>query len=440
MSYAGPSGNVAVAHTKTSPGKRKPPNPEGHKSLVECPLPYRQEDPAEEDTRYCDTNGTGIIPGYAGHRPRAQHCYGVSSFGDPGHKSHAANLRRSGELKLHGDMAEWDDHHASATGVGIDGEQAGHPNTKKDWGVWAEGLPDYSAQIGGVLPGYGGHVPRSIHKYGASAVGNTQPFGKSTEETELRELRELFSRQPQVRGLENGDFPRSDPNDDGEEWWPKAAPSGAIEGMMTDFRDVRNGMLPKYAGHVPRAKDKYGASAVGHTRTVEGVNTFDSGNSGVNTGNQLMAQVNRVNTKSEVAFKPTQRLDGNGVVPGYKGHVPNVVNAIGMSTFLSGPGFTEVKVENMEKMGGLGDLGDSAAAYGCNDWGASSFSDGAADMDNLGAGGINDKVAMGAAAQGGHIDEYTFGDASADAAEAAKRENAEKRKAHEAAKRAARGF
>ena len=61
-------------------------------------------------------------------------------------------------------------------------------------------------------------------------------------------------------------------------------------------------------------------------------------------------------------------------------------------------------------------------------------------MDNLGAGGINDKVAMGAAAQGGHIDEYTFGDASADAAEAAKRENAEKRKAHEAAKRAARGF
>ena len=62
-------------------------------------------------------------------------------------------------------------------------------------------------------------------------------------------------------------------------------------------------------------------------------------------------------------------------IPGYRGHVPNVVNAIGMSTFLSGPGFTEVLVENMEKMGGAGDLGDSAAAYGCNDWGASSFSD-----------------------------------------------------------------
>jgi hypothetical protein len=37
----------------------------------------------------------------------------------------------------------------------------------------------------------------------------------------------------------------------------------------------------------------------------------------------------------QVPFKPTQRLDGNGVVPGYRGHVPNVVNAIGMSTFLS---------------------------------------------------------------------------------------------------------
>ena len=65
----------------------------------------------------------------------------------------------------------------------------------------------------------------------------------------------------------------------------------------------------------------------------------------------------------QVPFMPTQRIDGNGVIPGYRGHVPNVVNTIGMSTFLSGPGFTEVKVEEMEKMGGLGDLGDSAAAY-----------------------------------------------------------------------------
>ena len=104
--------------------------------------------------------------------------------------------------------------------------------------------------------------------------------------------------------------------------------------------------------------------------------------------------------------------------------MPNVANAVGMSTFLSGPGFTEVLVENMEKMGGAGDLGDSAAAYGCNDWGASSFSDGAGDMDNLDTGPMADghasaleKSSMAAA---GHIDMYTIADADADRAEAAR--------------------
>lgn len=104
-----------------------------------------------------------------------------------------------------------------------------------------------------------------------------------------------------------------------------------------------------------------------------------------------------------------------------RGHVPNVVNAIGMSTFLSGPGFTEMKVEEMEKAGGQGDLGDSAAAYGCNDWGASSFSDGAADMDNLdGSTDINDAWSKDSATAAGHKDVYTFGDMMAERAAAAK--------------------
>ena len=137
-----------------------------------------------------------------------------------------------------------------------------------------------------------------------------------------------------------------------------------------------------------------------------------------------MGQVNRENTKAEVPFAPTQRLDGNGVIPGYRGHVPNVVNAVGMSTYLSGPGFTEVKAENMEKMGGAGDLGDSAAAYGMNDWGASSFSDGAADMDNLGGLNITSSMAKDSASAGGFVDTWTPGDEMAAKAEAAKAEAA----------------
>lgn len=445
MSYAGPGGNVGVI-TRTSPHDgfrgRAPPNPTGHVTMVESPLPYRQENPAEPETRYCDVEANGIIPGYGGHRPRAQHCYGRSAFGDPNGVSHAGKLRQAsqGSLERGGEDA-----FASGfrNGVGIDGGQFGHPDTKMDTGVWAEGVPDYAKQVGGVIPGYGGHVPRAIHKYGASAVGSTPQFGTSDEHKEVAELRKLFARSPEVRGLENGDYVRSDPNDDGEDWWPKAPPQASIEGQMQDYREQINGVLPKYAGHVPRAKDKYGASAHGYTRSIAGVDKSQGeSNSGVKTDGVIMGQVNRENTKAEVPFKPKQRLDGNGVVPGYRGHVPNVANTIGMSTFLSGPGFTEVKVENMEKMGGLGDLGDSAAAYGCNDWGASAFGDGVNEFADNDGDGVIDIAQKGkdAVSQAGHVDVYTYGDAMADKAEAAKAAAIEKQRKFEEAKRKARGF
>jgi len=451
MSYAGGSGNVAVI-TRTAPHDgfhgRGAPNPQGHGSMVGSPLPYRQEDPHEPSTRYCDSEVNGILPGYGGHRPRAQHCYGRSSYGDPNGVSHAGELRKASEGKLE---RGGEDAFASgfANGVGIDAIMTGHPDTKQDYGVWSETLPDYKAQVGGVLPGYGGHVPRAIHKYGESAVGATPQFEGSPEKKEVEELRKLFGRQPQVRGLEQGDYFRTDPNDDGEEWWPKAPPGAAIEGQMTDFRDEINGVIPKYAGHVPRSKDKYGASAFGKTRTVAdvkgGKKQQDKSNSGVKVEGVTMGQVRRENTKAEVPFKPTQRLDGNGVVPGYRGHVPNVVNAVGMSTFLSGPGFTEIDNVNMEKMGGLADLGDSAAAYGCNDWGASSFDgDGAGDMDNLDSGPMADghasAIEKSSMAQAGHVDQWTFGDEMALKAEKAKAEAMRKHAEWEAAKREARGF
>lgn len=431
MSYAGPGGSHGVI-TRTSPHDgfrgRSTANPTGHMSMVESPLPYRQENPNEPETRYCDVEANGIVPGYGGHRPRAQHCYGRSSFGDPNGVSHAGQLRKASEGKLE---RGGEDGFASGfhNGIGIDAEMVNHPNTKADAGTWSEGIPDFSKQVGGVLPGYGGHVPRAIHKYGASAVGATPQFGTSNEHEEVAELRRLFTRSPEVRGLEEGDYVRSDPNDDGEEWWPKAPPKAAIEGMMVDFREQINGVLPKYAGHVPRAKDKYGASAHGYTRTVAGENEGVRGsNSGVRTEGVTMGQVNRENTKAEVPFNPTQRLDGNGVIPGYRGHVPNVVNTIGMSTFLSGPGFTEVQVENMEKMGGLADLGGGDTSF------FASFN------EQAGSDGFPDDKGKDVLSQAGHVDQYTYGDLMADKAEAAKMAGREKAKKFEEAKRRARGF
>ena len=65
MSYAGPGGNVSVI-TRTSPHDgfhgRSKPNPTGHQTMVQSPLPYRQEDPAEPETRYCDEEVNGVVP------------------------------------------------------------------------------------------------------------------------------------------------------------------------------------------------------------------------------------------------------------------------------------------------------------------------------------------------------------------------------------------
>lgn len=184
-----------------------------------------------------------------------------------------------------------------------------------------------------------------------------------------------------------------------------------------------------------------------------------------------MGQARRENTKAEVAFDPLrQRHDGQGVIPGYRGHVPNVMNAVGMTTFLSGPGYTEIRTEEMEKAGGLADLGDSASAYGCNDWGASAFTgDGRSDFASanpltppgsrvrgrqlpLQAGGGVDgsgSAAYPAAAaarardslaQAGHVDQHTFGDAMAERAAAARERGAAEKVRRDAAIRAVRGF
>ena len=38
---------------------------------------------------------------------------------------------------------------------------------------------DFRKEVHGIVPGDTGHVPRAIHKYGASAMGQTPPFETS---------------------------------------------------------------------------------------------------------------------------------------------------------------------------------------------------------------------------------------------------------------------
>ena len=51
--------------------------------------------------------------------------------------------------------------------------------------------------------------------------------------------------------------------------------------MHDDLNSSAMRVKSGYAGHVPRAKDKYGGSAVGKTRTIEGKQKGPASNSGV---------------------------------------------------------------------------------------------------------------------------------------------------------------
>jgi len=161
----------------------------------------------------------GIIPGYAGHIPRARDKYGGAVHVGCALPAHGAH-KHMGPQALHQKVD------ALGNRFGTDGlplpPEAVEPR-----------FDNYKTKTHGVMPGYGGFRPGARDECGFATVGGIKRFGASE------------SRTPHVN--------------------PKP-----------EFVDEVSGVLPGYTGYVPQAKHTHGISHYGnlqgghHNQTAAG--------------------------------------------------------------------------------------------------------------------------------------------------------------------------
>jgi len=283
--------------TRTSPAPKHVA--QDRPSMTGAPLPYRQEDLMEKPVSYRE-EVRGIVPGYAGHVPRAQHKYSGTHFGPQ------AIIKDSSPEKA---LVAQDR----------------HPNTKEKIEL---GKP-YRELVGGIVPGYAGHVPKSAFTYGVSAQGATEPFTNTSPTRQSRGGSDDFLER--LIAAERSDMlPIQPGNPLGSEggWWPESAPA---EATSPSFRNKVNGVVPGYAGHVPLGQYKTGEPMVG--QMPRGM---------PNTDHSKLSSTGMPDTKGSAAYivpalgsdmKDHTRIDEGPILPGYSGYVPGARMKVGTSTY-----------------------------------------------------------------------------------------------------------
>jgi len=157
--------------------------------------------------------------------------------------------------------------------------------------------PDpYYESSRGVVPGYQGHVPRARDTFGTTAMGGLAPdihvgahksmgsmTGHEKEQT-------VLGREP-----EDSTYP--------------------------EYRDKKSGVMPGYAGFRPGARDSHAKAAYGGIPS--------KGRQGEGNLNHLKATWDHSSGNPGVDYKSVVA----GIVPGYKGHVPEAINKHGTSHY-----------------------------------------------------------------------------------------------------------
>lgn len=155
----------------------------------------------------------GCMPGYAGFRPESVHVKNVSAFGGIPHQG--TGYHQDSGLNF---------------SVGSDNgpSHLEQGNRTFDWRRRNTGAapPSFRDNVGGILPGYTGHVPRATEKHGTSHYGGLAPD------------------KPYVPLAQTGhEGYKIDP----------------MTGMAGE-KDVELKMIPKYEGFIPKARDTFGSS------------------------------------------------------------------------------------------------------------------------------------------------------------------------------------
>ena len=171
----------------------------------------------------------GILPGYSGHIPRARDKYAGSATG-----SIAPGKGEDG-YKVYG-----------VGGHVAIGPQAGHVRPED---VLPPRFVEYIEKSAGCMPGYTGFRPESVHVKNVAAYGGI-PHQVTGNAGEVGLNFSMQSDNSTAMHLEQGD--RS------YDW--RRTP---LDAPPPSFRDNVGGVLPGYAGHVPRAVEKHGTSHYG---------------------------------------------------------------------------------------------------------------------------------------------------------------------------------
>ena len=136
--------------------------------------------------------------------------------------------------------------------------QARHPPTKD--AVQSAFTAPFRELVGGIVPGYAGHVPKAAYTYGISAQGATQPFSNGTPTRQTRSSDDFLERLVVAERADMMPIEPANPLGSEGGWWPVRLSSGE---SSDSFRNMVGGVIPGYAGHIPKGQFKTGEAKVG---------------------------------------------------------------------------------------------------------------------------------------------------------------------------------
>jgi hypothetical protein len=152
---------------------------------------------------------------------------------------------------------------------------------------------DYKDQVGGVVPGYAGHMPRSRDKYAGSAHGGISPERGP----------------PLAKGAQQG----------------HVRPEDVIPPVFEAFIAGERGVMPGYTGFRPEARHVHNVSAFGGIPPPQENTHIDDLSQGTRSFDWRR--------KPEAEAPPSFRDNVGGILPGYTGHVPRATEKHGTSHY-----------------------------------------------------------------------------------------------------------
>ena len=253
------------------------------KPIVSTTTPMSMMQLHPDASQYPDAHRTvskGVVPGYAGHVPRARDTFGSTAVGGLSPEPHTGVHKKMGAMQGHAEQVPWE----------------------KDYDWETQVYNGFSEKKTGVMPGYAGFCPGARDVDGVAAYGGIPHDG--------------------AQG--NGDNPAQKAD------WDQGRMKPAL-----DYRKAVHGIVPGYTGHVPNAIDKHGISHFGaitqsgERRDVTGEQLYrDDGADSADLGTHYGAQRGHTNSLLDKQNEVRQMKKS-----GYSGHMPASRDAFGTTVY-----------------------------------------------------------------------------------------------------------